>query len=159
MLITKEWLNEKEACTGGLKWFTANYPDGADHKDVYLALESVDKDWGYWLLGSIGGAEFAIRVAMTVCKDEPWTLWANRWLDGTDRSESAAESARSAAESAWSAAAWSASSAAWSAWSAARSAARSASWSAARSAESAEAAARSYSSLLDILDQCVEDKP
>ena len=139
MLITKEWLNEKEACTGGLNWFTANYPDGADHKDVYLALESVDKDWGYWLLGSIGGAEFAIRVAMTVCKDEPWTLWANRWLDGTDRSESAARSARSAV---------------WSAWSA-----ESASRSAGSAARSARSASRSYSSLLDILDQCVEDKP
>ena len=159
MIITAHWLERKNACVDGLNWFNVTYPEGADYKEVYLALESVNKDWGYWLLGSIGGTEFAIRVAMTVYKDEPWTLWANRWLDGTDRSESAAESARSAAESAWSAAAWSARSASWSAWSEARSEARSASWSAARSAESAEAAARSYSSLLDILDQCVEDKP
>ena len=144
MIITAHWLERKNACVDGLNWFNVTYPEGADYKEVYLALESVNKDWGYWLLGSIGGTEFAIRVAMTVYKDEPWTLWANRWLDGTDRSESAA---------------WSASSASWSAWSAARSAASSASWSAARSAESAEAAARSYSSLLDILDQCVEDKP
>jgi hypothetical protein len=159
MIITKEWLIENKACTDGVTWFTANYPDGADHKDVYLALEKANKHWGYWLLGHIGGAEFAIRCAMTVCKDESWTLWATRWLDGTDRSVATARSAVwSAAESARSAARL----AARLTWSAAESAAESAESArlAARlAAESAAESASSYRSLLYILDECGEDKP
>ena len=43
--------------------------------------------------------ECAIRVAWEVCDDPVWRAWATRWLDGTDRSEEAAEAA-----AAWSAA-------------------------------------------------------
>ena len=102
---------------------------------------------------------FAILAVKEVCDDPAWNAWADRWLSGEDRSESAAWSAARSAESAaarsaeWSAAlsAWSAArsaeSAARSAWSAAESAARSAesaarsAWSAARSAESAAGSA------------------
>ena len=72
---------------------------------------------------------FALLVAKSVYKDKSFHTFANNWLTGKDRSESAA---RSAARSA----AWSARSAAWSARSA-----ESAAWSAAASARSAESAA------------------
>jgi hypothetical protein len=44
---------------------------------------------------------FAILVAMEVCKDEKWTAWAQRWLDGSDRSREAANDAWYAANAAW----------------------------------------------------------
>ena len=78
---------------------------------------------------------FAILAVKEVCDDPAWNAWADRWLSGEDRSESAAGSAAESAESA----AWSAvRSARW----AARSAARSAesSWSAESAALSAESA-------------------
>ena len=78
--------------------------------------------------------KFAILCALEVYSEKSFALWANDWLSGKNRSESAVESVRSAAESAGSAA-WSA---AWSAMSAVRSAAESAgsaAWSAAESAK------------------------
>ena len=69
-------------------------------------------------------AEIAIRCALAVCKEPTFTRWAQSWLDGSDRSASAA----------W--AAWAAASAAWAAWAAA-SAAEAAAW----AASAAEAAA------------------
>ena len=44
--------------------------------------------------------EFAIRVAKTVYKDESWNLWADRWLNGEDRSKESAFTAARAATSA-----------------------------------------------------------
>ena len=101
MKITKEWLKKKEACREGYKWFCKNYPDGVDHKKLYAALQSIDKDWGYWLLGHMGGTEFGIRCGMAVYSELSWTQWANDWLSGKDRS---AEAARAAARAAWAAA-------------------------------------------------------
>jgi hypothetical protein len=108
---------------------------------------------------------FSILTSLDVHKGKGYKEWAENWLSGKDRSESAARSAESAA---WSAArsAWSAWSAE-SAWSAARSArsaesAESAAWSAARSARSAESAARSARSarsaaqILEKLVECAE---
>ena len=90
--------------------------------------------------------KFALYCALEVYRDEVFVQWANYWLNGKDRTESAASAARSAESAAWSAArsaAWSAESAAWLAASAAESAARSArsaARAAARSARSAESA-------------------
>ena len=78
---------------------------------------------------------FAIYCAMTVYKNPAFTLWANNWLSGKDRTTAAAEAAAEAAE-AWAAAeaaeAWAA---AWAAWAAA--------WAAWAEAEAAEAASAS----------------
>ena len=75
--------------------------------------------------------KFGILCALEVCKDAKFVQWANRWLDGTDRSEKAADAAaaaavaraadadaaaraaanaaaRAAADAAWAAAAWAA---------------------------------------------------
>ena len=41
--------------------------------------------------------EFAIRVAMTCCHEAEWLLWAQGWIDGTDRSTTAAAAATRAA--------------------------------------------------------------
>lgn len=46
--------------------------------------------------------EIAIRCALLVCHDKAWRKWAHGWLDGTDRSRSAASS--SAADAAGAAA-------------------------------------------------------
>jgi hypothetical protein len=116
-------------------------------------------------------AAFAIKLAMHFYKAAEFIKWANNWLNGVDRSESAAWSAAAAAawsaarsaesaESAARSAAWSAesaeSAAAAAAWSAARSAAWSAAWSAARSAESAESAAELGNIIQEII-QWVND--
>jgi len=104
--------------------------------------------------------KFAILCALKVYKGESFVSWANNWLSGKDRTESAARSAESAAWSAAESTARSAESAAWSAaesaaWAAAESAAESAAWSArsvwaaARSAESAaESAAIDFVALI-----------
>lgn len=59
---------------------------------------------------------FGILCARAVCNDPAWMAWAKRWLDGTDRSEGAAEAAEAAsagvsraAEAAAEAAEWAAS--------------------------------------------------
>jgi hypothetical protein len=41
--------------------------------------------------------EFAIRVAKRVCADPVWNVWADAWLDGSDRTADAAYAARAAA--------------------------------------------------------------
>jgi hypothetical protein len=43
---------------------------------------------------------FAILCAKEVCKDANWNAWADEWLSGEDRSESAADAAEDAAEEA-----------------------------------------------------------
>ena len=56
--------------------------------------------------------EFAIRCAWEVCDEPEWRRWATAWLDGTDRSEDAAD-----ARAAWDARAaeWAARAAVWAA--------------------------------------------
>ena len=74
---------------------------------------------------------FGIFCAKTVYSDEKWNAWADKWLDGTDRSiGAAAEAAVRAAGAAEWAAVW-----------AAEAAAGAAEWAAVRAAEAAEAAA------------------
>jgi hypothetical protein len=41
--------------------------------------------------------EFAIRVAKLVCKDTKWNIWADNWLDKSDRTKESAYAAGSAA--------------------------------------------------------------
>ena len=72
---------------------------------------------------------FGILCAKAVCNDPAWNAWADRWLDGSDRSQAAAraaEAAEAARAAAWAteaaaraaeAAAW-ATEAAWAAWAA-----------------------------------------
>ena len=78
---------------------------------------------------------FGILCAKVICDNPAWNAWADRWLDGSDRSQESAwaaiEAAARAAEAAW-AAAETAARAAW----AARAAAEAA-W-VARAAEAAE---------------------
>ena len=51
---------------------------------------------------------FGILCAKAVCNDRAWSAWADRWLDGSDRSQESAwaatEAAARAAEAAWAAA-------------------------------------------------------
>jgi len=158
MKITKEWLKKEEACREGIKWFIENYPDEVDHKELYVALQVKHKDWGYWLLGEIGGAEFGIRCAMQIYFEPSWTQWANDWLSGKDRAATkAAEAAAGAAGAAWSAraTAGAARAAAWSAaWAAVEAVEAVAAWATAGSAARAAVAAKPNIDLLAILDEC-----
>jgi len=64
--------------------------------------------------------EFAIKVAKIVYKASKWNLWADSWLNGSDRSKESAADARAADAAAWAAAyAADAAAAAWAAASAA----------------------------------------
>jgi hypothetical protein len=92
--------------------------------------------------------EFAIRCALKVFDNAQFKTWANKWLDGTDRTEAAARAAARAA--AW-AAAWAAEAAAW----AARAArAEAAAWAAEAAAWAARAAEAREIDLLVILEEC-----
>lgn len=68
--------------------------------------------------------EFAVLCAKTVCSDKAWTVWADKWLSGEDRSAEAARAAVVAAEAAAEAetaavvAAWASRAAAETAWAA-----------------------------------------
>jgi hypothetical protein len=104
---------------------------------------------------------FSILVSLDVYKDRGYKEWAENWLSGKDRSESAAWPAARSAESAAASAARSAESAAKSAaWSAAKSAAESAAesaeYAAASAAWSAESAAWSAEQILNKLIECAE---
>lgn len=57
--------------------------------------------------------EFAIRVAKTVYKEKKWNEWADKWLNGEDRSEESAYTAAYVANAANANAAAFASAAAW----------------------------------------------
>jgi len=92
---------------------------------------------------------FAILCALSVYHEEGFVQWAENWLSGKDRSESAAWSAWSTAGSA----AWSA---AWSAVGRARSAAESAAESARSAARSAESAVGSID-LIKLAKEAVEE--
>ena len=78
---------------------------------------------------------FGILCAKAVCNDRAWSAWADRWLDGSDRSQESAWAATEAAARAAEAAAW-ATEAAWAA-----EAAETAAWAAWEAARTAEAAA------------------
>ena len=83
---------------------------------------------------------FGILCAKVICDNPAWNAWADRWLDGSDRSQESAwaatEAAARAAEAAWATeAAWAAETAAWAAARAARAA-----WAAETAARAAEAA-------------------
>jgi hypothetical protein len=92
---------------------------------------------------------FGILCSDKVYNNKDWKSWANKWLNGEDRSEAAAWAAEAAAWAAWAAAeaaaraaAWAAArAAAWAAEAAARAAARAAAWAAEAAAWAAEAAA------------------
>jgi hypothetical protein len=97
--------------------------------------------------------KFALLCAKEVYKDDKFLQWCENWLNGTDRSEAAAEAeawvAAEAAEAAAEAAAWAAEAAAWAAaraagaaaWVAAEAAAEAEAWVAAEAAEAAAWAA------------------
>ena len=77
---------------------------------------------------------FGILCAKVICDNPAWNAWADRWLDGSDRSvetaweawaaadAAAAEAAARAARAVAQATAWAAWEAAWAAWEAARTA-------------------------------------
>lgn len=75
--------------------------DGLGNKDpdtIPRALEVPRSDWKCWLVGHIGGAEFAIRCALKVYDNPEFVNWATKWLSGEDRSyKSAIEIAANAA--------------------------------------------------------------
>lgn len=85
--------------------------------------------------------KFAILCAKLVCKDAAWNAWADKWLNGDDRSAAAAEAAEAAA--------W-AEATAWAAAKAAKEAARAAAAEAAKAAAWA-AAARAADTKLDLI--------
>ena len=80
---------------------------------------------------------FGILCAKVICDNPAWNAWADRWLDGSDRSQESAwaaiEAAARAAEAAWAAET--------AAWAAAETAARAAETAAGAAAEAAARAA------------------
>lgn len=112
--------------------------------------------------------KFAILCAKTVCKDDAWNAWADKWLSGEDQSERAAareaaamEAAAEGATRAWAAAAraaWAAAPWAAAMEAAAMDAARVAAWAreaAAEAAWAARAAAQTWAELdlIQIVEQ------
>jgi len=96
--VTLTWLEDQGACNAVKEWFAKHYPNGVGHRELYAALQPKHKGWGYWLLGRIGKAEFAIRCALWVYKEPTWVEWATRWLSGEDRTAATAAAAAAAAD-------------------------------------------------------------
>ncbi|MDE2105889.1 MAG: hypothetical protein KGL39_52190, partial [Patescibacteria group bacterium] len=57
MKITKEWLEEKDACTLGREWFKGRFPDGAEAEDVVTQIERGD-----WLIWFLTNADLATHI-------------------------------------------------------------------------------------------------
>ena len=152
MLITKEWLEEKEACKDGQDWFFAQ--DKTDSIDVLNALIKDDKlEWANWLIVRVMDynqyVQYAVYAAEQVIanyeKQYPEDKRPREAIEAakkciqnkTDDNISAADSAASAASAADSAA-----SAARAADSAARAAYRAADSAASVAYSAADSAAR-----------------
>jgi hypothetical protein len=98
MEITLEWLAQNGACSSGRDWFVTHDCEGMDHSDLYRKLMEHGGcgKWACWLLGHIGGVEFAVRCALEICDISPWPgmsdwrEWADRWMSGEDRTAKSA---------------------------------------------------------------------
>jgi len=54
--ITSDWLNEKSACSEGLRYFNQTFPDGCTYEELRSDLASKNhKDWENWICSRIGG--------------------------------------------------------------------------------------------------------
>jgi hypothetical protein len=159
-LITKEWLEQQNACSDGKAWFMAQNA-GSVSVVINKLIKENRFDWANWTITKMMTQQqnvyYACFCATRSVENfervfpsdkrprqaiEAALKWAN---DPTEDNKSAARSAARSAESAARSAAWSAELAAWSATSAARSA-TSAAWSAELAAWSAESAAWSAES-------------
>jgi hypothetical protein len=88
MQITSEWLKQHKACVEGMDWFVNHSIDSIDHADLYRCLRREGRDdWACWLLGTLGGAELAVRCVLRVCETPEWVAWAEKWLAGEGREE------------------------------------------------------------------------
>lgn len=63
MLITKELLHEKRACSSGVDWFNSHFPSGGEYQLVLdKAAETDQTDYGRWLLNTFGTTEEVLEV-------------------------------------------------------------------------------------------------
>jgi len=77
---------EGEEITDGTKWGAKVVTTGRKIKPVVLTNGQ--------------RVEIAIRVSLLVCHEPSYVAWAEKWLDGTDRSATAADDAAYAADAA-----------------------------------------------------------
>ena len=131
MKITKEWLEEKDACMDGTDWFNAQ--EERDASTIMIkATECGHLDWGMWIFERLCTNDQAVISAIhsaELCIDS----FESEYPDD-DRSRKAIESAKNCLANpceAGGAAAWAAADAADAAGAAAREAAREAAWAAA----------------------------
>lgn len=69
MLITLDWLKEKEACAESLLAFEHKFPNGAEYQEVLDALAAEDRyDWGSWLLRVGGNTNAILEVDELITK-------------------------------------------------------------------------------------------
>jgi hypothetical protein len=101
---TLQRLRDNNACKKGYD-LIANHVGTGFTGDI--PLETILDNNGLsdciWSLRATDGGkeiaqEFAIRVAKKVYFEKSWVKWADSWLDGTDRSNSAAAAAAAAAD-------------------------------------------------------------
>ena len=63
MKITKEWLNEKSACSEGLEWFNSRFPEGGEYQIVLNALaEDGQEGHADWLMSKAGPTKDVLEV-------------------------------------------------------------------------------------------------
>ena len=90
MLITLDWLKEKEACAESLLAFEHKFPNGAEYQEVLDALAAEDRyDWGSWLLRVGGNTNAILEVDELITKTSIFfagkiivkgTLKTTKWL-------------------------------------------------------------------------------
>ena len=65
MKITKEWLNRKEACSGGVKWFLGqDETDGSRVVKKLIGSDAEKNDWANWLTVRLMGRKQFIAYAI-----------------------------------------------------------------------------------------------
>ena len=63
MFITKDWVQEKGACLGGMKYFLEHWPEGAEYQTILDQLAK-DNEAGYadWLMEHAGRTDAVMEV-------------------------------------------------------------------------------------------------
>ena len=99
MNLTKEYLIEINACQPGVDWFTKNFDDNANLKDVFIKLVDVGKhDYCKWLLRYDKRIDLKIKINLAIFSAE---LVLPIWLKNNpkdDRPQKAIEAAKKCVE-------------------------------------------------------------
>ena len=105
MKISKRWLNEKSACSGGKEWFeNQTEKDGVAVVEKLMAEQKFE--WANWLIARLMKQEQYVKYAVFAAEQVAY-LWKDKypekykiWKEWVDVDYPAAHAARAAADAA-----------------------------------------------------------